>query len=104
MCRQALAKFAVYSAGARADWAQANWAGLKVLVDAGNPPGLIDYRGKVPVGWVSIGPREDYAKLKRSPVMKAVDGHAAAPPSSVMTSRRCMCSLCFEDHTLPQRS
>jgi GNAT superfamily N-acetyltransferase len=53
--------------------AQANRAGLKPLVDAGNPPGLIGYRGKVPVGWVSIGPREAYARLKRSPVMKAVD-------------------------------
>src|SRR6266496_6278772 len=54
--------------------AQANRAELKALVDAGKPPGLIGYRGKVPVGWVSIGPREDYAKLKRSPVMKPVDG------------------------------
>jgi ribosomal protein S18 acetylase RimI-like enzyme len=53
--------------------ARANRAGLKALVDAGNPPGLIGYRGKVPVGWVSIGPREEYAKLERSPVMKAVD-------------------------------
>jgi ribosomal protein S18 acetylase RimI-like enzyme len=53
--------------------AQANRASLKALVDAGNPPGLIGYRGKVPVGWVSMGPREDFAKLKRSPVMKAVD-------------------------------
>ena len=53
--------------------AQANRAALKALVDAGNPPGLIAYRGKIPVGWVSIGPREEYAKLKRSPVMKAVD-------------------------------
>jgi ribosomal protein S18 acetylase RimI-like enzyme len=53
--------------------AQANRAGLKALVDARNPPGLIGYRGKVPVGWVSIGPREEYAKLKRSPVMKSVD-------------------------------
>jgi ribosomal protein S18 acetylase RimI-like enzyme len=53
--------------------AQANRAGLKALVDAGNPPGLIGYRGDAPVGWVSIGPREEYAKLKRSPVMKAVD-------------------------------
>src|ERR1700724_444450 len=52
---------------------QANRAGLKALVDAGNPPGLIGYRGKIPVGWVSIGPREEYPKLKRSPVMKAVD-------------------------------
>lgn len=53
--------------------AQANRAGLKKLVNAGNPPGLIGYRGKVPVGWVSLGPREDYAKLRRSPVMKPVD-------------------------------
>jgi ribosomal protein S18 acetylase RimI-like enzyme len=52
---------------------QANRAALKALVDAGSPPGLIGYRGKVPVGWVAIGPREEYAKLKRSPVMRAVD-------------------------------
>jgi len=53
--------------------AQTNRAGLKALVDAGTPPGLIGYHGRVPVGWVSIGPREEYAKLKRSPVMRAVD-------------------------------
>jgi GNAT superfamily N-acetyltransferase len=53
--------------------AQVNRAALKALVDAGHPPGLIGYRGKVPVGWVSIGPREEYARLKRSAVMKAVD-------------------------------
>jgi len=52
---------------------QANRAELKALVDAGHPPGLIGYRGKVPVGWISISPREEYAKLKRSAVMKAVD-------------------------------
>ena len=53
--------------------AQSNRAALEALVDAGRPPGLIGYRGKVPVGWVSIGPREEYARLARSPVMKAVD-------------------------------
>ncbi|MGH8857722.1 MAG: GNAT family N-acetyltransferase [Polaromonas sp.] len=53
--------------------AQANRTELKALVEAGRPPGLIGYLGKVPVGWVSLGPRGDYAKLKRSPVMKAVD-------------------------------
>ena len=52
---------------------KARRAALKALVDAGRPPGLIGYRGRAPVGWVSIGPRQDYAKLKRSPVMKAVD-------------------------------
>lgn len=53
--------------------AESNKAQLKALVDAGPPPGLIGYRGKVPVGWVSLAPREEYAKLARSPVMKPVD-------------------------------
>lgn len=48
--------------------------GLRALVDAGKPPpGLIAYRGKEPVGWVSLGPREQFARLTKSPVMKAVD-------------------------------
>jgi ribosomal protein S18 acetylase RimI-like enzyme len=53
--------------------AKANRAELKALVESGKSPGLIGYRGKVPVGWISLGPREDYARLRRSPVMKAVD-------------------------------
>jgi len=53
--------------------ADANRADLKALVDAGQTPGLIGYRGELPVGWVSLGPRDGYAKLRRSPVMKAVD-------------------------------
>jgi GNAT superfamily N-acetyltransferase len=48
-------------------------AELKALVDGGRPPGLLGYLGKTPVGWVSLGPREEFAKLRRSPVMKAVD-------------------------------
>jgi ribosomal protein S18 acetylase RimI-like enzyme len=53
--------------------AEGNRADLKTLVDARTPPGLIGYRGKVPVGWVSLGPRETFTRLKRSPVMRAVD-------------------------------
>ncbi|MGQ0602211.1 MAG: GNAT family N-acetyltransferase [Anaerolineales bacterium] len=53
--------------------AQRNRADLKALVDSGNSPGLIGYRGKTPMGWVSLAPREAYAKLRRSPVMKPVD-------------------------------
>lgn len=82
--------------------AQARRDRLKALTDTQEeiPPGLIGYRepprpppcgvrppegeqGSVgrpgaslaaqPVGWVTLGPREDYAKLRRSPVMKPVD-------------------------------
>ena len=52
---------------------QANRADLKRLVDAGNSPGLIGYRDGVPIGWISIAPREEFHTLKRSPVMKPVD-------------------------------
>ena len=46
---------------------------LKALAAQDPPPGLIGYRGHTPVGWISLGPREDYARLARSPVMKPVD-------------------------------
>jgi hypothetical protein len=53
--------------------ARRNRADLKALVDRGPPPGLIAYQGKVPVGWVTLGPRDDFARLAKSPVMKPVD-------------------------------
>jgi GNAT superfamily N-acetyltransferase len=52
---------------------EANKRAMKSLVDGGYVPGLIGYEDGSPVGWVSLGPREDYAKLRRSPVMKPVD-------------------------------
>jgi len=53
--------------------AEGNKAEFRALVDAGVPVGLLGYRSGVPIGWVSLGPREDFAKLQRSPVMKPVD-------------------------------
>ncbi|MCW5632203.1 MAG: GNAT family N-acetyltransferase [Rubrivivax sp.] len=54
--------------------AQHHRASLRALAEAGKPPpGLIAYRGKEPVGWVSLGPREQFARLAKSPVMKPVD-------------------------------
>lgn len=50
-----------------------NRRAMKALVDKGIVPGIIGYENGVPVAWVSLGPREDYAKLRRSPIMKPVD-------------------------------
>jgi GNAT superfamily N-acetyltransferase len=52
---------------------QQNRLRMKALVDKGTVPGLIGYEDRVPVAWVSLGPREDYEKLQRSPIMKPVD-------------------------------
>ncbi len=53
--------------------ATGNKQDLHDLIGQGPPPGLIGYLDDVPVGWISLGPRQDYGKLKRSPVMKPVD-------------------------------
>jgi GNAT superfamily N-acetyltransferase len=39
----------------------------------GRAPGLIAYRDGEAIGWVSVGPRDDYARLQRSKVLGAVD-------------------------------
>lgn len=53
--------------------AEANRRAFKKLVDGGTFTGVIAYRGRTPVGWLSFGPRKDFAKLANSPVMKPVD-------------------------------
>lgn len=48
---------------------------LKALADAGRTPGLLAYRDGLPVGWVSVAPREDFGRIERSPTLKRVDDH-----------------------------
>ena len=50
-----------------------NRSQLCSLVDSGVVPGLVGYVDGRPAGWISLGPREDYLKLRRSPIMKPVD-------------------------------
>ena len=46
---------------------------LRDLADGQVSPGLVGYLDGEPVGWISLGPRDDYGKLERSPIMKPVD-------------------------------
>lgn len=50
-----------------------NRSDLMALAASDQPPGLIGYQDDVPIGWISLGPRQDFAKLARSPVMKPID-------------------------------
>lgn len=40
---------------------------------AGQKPGIMAYADGKPIGWCAIGPREAYASLERSNVLKRVD-------------------------------
>jgi GNAT superfamily N-acetyltransferase len=50
-----------------------NQRALKRLIAANARPGLIAYRGRAPVGWCALAPREAYPRLARSRVMAPVD-------------------------------
>ena len=39
----------------------------------GRSPGLIAYRDGEPIGWVSLGPRDDYERLKHSKILAPID-------------------------------
>ncbi|HKE42658.1 MAG TPA: GNAT family N-acetyltransferase [Casimicrobiaceae bacterium] len=54
-------------------YSEANRRAFKALVARGVVPGLLGYENDRPVGWISLGPREDYARLARSQVMRPVD-------------------------------
>jgi GNAT superfamily N-acetyltransferase len=54
-------------------WGAKNRAALKERVAASPPPGLLAYADGGPVGWCSLGPREEFVRLERSSVLKRVD-------------------------------
>ena len=46
---------------------------LKQLAESDLPPGILGYLDGTVAGWASLGPRHDFSKLDRSPIMKKVD-------------------------------
>ncbi len=51
----------------------ANQAALRRLVESDLAPGLLGLLGDDPVGWISVGPRPDFARLAGSRILAAVD-------------------------------
>ncbi|MBI4494381.1 MAG: GNAT family N-acetyltransferase [Chloroflexi bacterium] len=60
---------------------EANKRALKVLVEAGEVPGLLVYAEGQPIAWCSVAPRTAYPTLERSRTLKRLD---AEPVWSVM--------------------
>ncbi len=59
------------------DWtnstADGNRADLQGLAGGELAPGLLAYEGDRAVGWVSLGPREDFARLASSKILAPID-------------------------------
>lgn len=52
---------------------QPNREALRRLIEEGPPPGLLAYLDGAPVGWVSLGLRQDFGRIQRSRITKPVD-------------------------------
>jgi len=52
---------------------QRNREAMHGLVAAGTIPGLLAYVDGRPVGWISVGPREQFARIQHSPALRPVD-------------------------------
>lgn len=51
-------------------------------------PGLIAYRDRDPIGWVSLGPRDDYERLQHSKILAPVDDRPVWSIVCFVVSRR----------------
>jgi len=51
-----------------------NRRAMKRIVNSGEVPGILAYAGREPVGWCSVAPRERFASLERSRVLRRIDG------------------------------
>lgn len=54
----------------------ANHKAMTSIVKEGGVPGLLAYTDGIPVGWMSIAPRETHGNLMRSPTLKPDDPDA----------------------------
>lgn len=51
----------------------ANKSAMRSLVEAGRIPGILAFHGDVPVGWCSVSRRQEFPRLQRSRILKAID-------------------------------
>jgi GNAT superfamily N-acetyltransferase len=67
-----------FSAGC-ANRGAGNRALLRGLAESGAEPGLLAYRDRAAIGWVSTGPRREFGRILRSPITQLTAGEASDP-------------------------
>jgi len=61
---------------------------VTTAAEEGRAPGLIAYRESDPIGWVSLGPRDDFERLRHSRLLAPVDDERVWSIVCFVVSRR----------------
>jgi GNAT superfamily N-acetyltransferase len=67
---------------------EGNRSALRSLVEAGEEPGVLAYRGAEAVAWCAIAPRDAYGALDRSRILQPVDDQPVWSISCFFVARR----------------
>lgn len=74
-----------------ADWmdgrGDGNKKAMRSLARRKAAPGVVVYQESTPVAWCSIGPRHEFPRLMRSPLLKAVDDEDVCAIACVFVTR-----------------
>jgi GNAT superfamily N-acetyltransferase len=62
-----------FSSGGKARHRSVMEKAVADTADESRAPGLVAYDGDEAIGWISIGPREDYERLAHSTILKPID-------------------------------
>ena len=66
-----------------------NRTAMRRLVKSGEIPGILAYRGKIPLGWCAVAPRECYPALGRSRILKPLDEKPVWSISCLFVKKEC---------------
>ena len=75
-----------------AKWMEGKGAGnkraMRKLAKQGQAPGVVVYRRSTPVAWCSLGPRDSFPRLERSPLMSSIDDEPVCAITCIFVHRK----------------
>ncbi|MCT7659136.1 GNAT family N-acetyltransferase [Mycobacterium deserti] len=67
---------------------EGNKKAMKKLAGKKPAPGVVIYRDSTPVAWCSLGPREAFPRLERSPLLKGIDSEPVCAIACIFVHRQ----------------
>lgn len=67
---------------------EGNKKSMKRLAQRKQPPGVVVYEKDEPVAWCSLGPRAEFSRLERSPLLKNIDDEPVCSIACILVEKK----------------